>query len=441
MSRPALPPSFPATRPVAEEPAAPRGRRRWPEAVDALRQRVGQVRLRRPAARIGPSGLAAGLFAGVQGALLSLLVVVVPAIAAYVATSADPANDRIGWSNAVAVGSALWLLAQGGALEAGGASVTLVPLGLTALVVFAGYASARRSSPPTPGAWLTAVAGHLALTVLVVLGAGGTGPAGAGGGAVARTLAGAAACGALGLGLGATRRGALGAWLAPRVAGVPTWLRAATRAGLMVPALLVLLASAVTATWAVAGRAATGDVIEALGADSFGGVTLAVAQLGLAPNLVLWAVSWLTGTGFAVGAGTRFAPDQVLGGPMPAIPLLGALPTQAGGLLSWAPAAVVVVTLPVAWWLRRRMHEEAAWQPLAAAALAASLAAVTTGALAAASGGPVGPGRLAVVGPAPGLVVLDTVALVLPALVLVVPGSALVREAVRGAVRRARHGD
>ncbi len=120
-------------------------------------------------------------------------------------------------------------------------------------------------------------------------------------------------------------------------------------------------------TWALAGQAATGDVIEALGTDAFGGAMLAVAQLGLVPNLVLWAVSWLTGTGFAVGAGTMFAPDHVLGGPMPALPLLGALPTQAGGLLVWAPVVVVLVGALAGLRLHRGLEEEAPWQPLAAA--------------------------------------------------------------------------
>ncbi len=146
--------------------------------------------------------------------MLSLLVVVVPAMAAYVATSADPANDAIGWPQAVAVGAALWLLGQGGALVAGGATVALVPLGITALVIFGCYASARRSAHPTVGAWLAAVGGHLAVVAVVLLGAGPTGPLGAGSGAVARTLLGSLAVAALGLGLGAARPGMLATWAA-----------------------------------------------------------------------------------------------------------------------------------------------------------------------------------------------------------------------------------
>lgn len=387
---------------------------------------------------VGRTGWGSGLFAGVQGAALSLLVVVVPAMAAYVATSADPANDAIGWPRAVAVGAALWLLGQGGVLVAGGTAVALVPLGITALVVFGCYASARRSAHPTVGAWLAGVGGHLVVVLIVLLGAGSTGPLGAGSGAVARTLLGSLTVAALGLGLGAARPGAVAAWAGPRLAGWPAWLRTSIRVGFAVPVALVAVAAVVTATWALAGRAATGDVLEALSPDAFGGVTLAVAQLALVPNLVLWALSWLTGTGFAVGAGTRFAPDEILGGPMPALPLLGALPTDAGGPLAWAPAVVVLVGLAAAWWLHRRLAEQAAWQPLAAIGVTTAVAAAVTGLLALVSGGPVGPGRMTVVGPPALLVALDTAALVLPALVLVLPGSALVRQAVRRALRRDR---
>lgn len=414
-------------------------RRRSLDAVlVGARDRLAAARTR--VSPVGETRWASGLFAGVQGALLSLLVVVVPAMAAYVATSADPANDAIGWSRAVAVGGALWLLGQGGALVAGDATVALVPLGITALVVFAGHASARRSAHPTVGAWLAAVGGHLAVVVVVLLGVGSTGPVGAGPGAVARTVLGALGVAALGLGLGAARPGMVSSWAGPRLTAVPAWLRTSVRVGLAVPAALVALAAAVTATWAVAGRAATGDVLEALGPDAFGGVTLAIAQLALVPNLVLWAMSWLTGTGFAVGAGTRFAPDEILGGPMPALPMLGALPTHAGGLLAWAPAAVVLVGLAAAWWLHRRLAEQAAWQPLAAVAVTTAVAAGVTGLLALASGGPVGPGRMTVVGPPAALVALDVAALLVPALALVLPGSALVRQAVRRALRRGASG-
>ncbi|MCV2395465.1 DUF6350 family protein [Actinotalea sp. M2MS4P-6] len=429
------PPVIRPARPVTEVPATAPRRRGWRTraAVDGARRRAGGL-----AARVtdGAPHWTSGLFAGVQGAVLSLLVVVVPAMAAYVATSADPSNDAIGWPRSVAVGAALWLLGQGGELAADGARVALVPLGLTWLVGFAAYASARRSAHPVVAAWPAAIAGHLAVVVVALLSVGQTGPMGVGTGAVVRTLVGATAISAVGLGLGIARRGTVLAWFARRAAPLPRWLRVAVRAGLIAPALLVAAASAVVLTWTLAGRATTGDVVAALGVDAFGGAMLGLAQLTLVPNLVIWAVTWLVGTGFSVGAGTLFSPSELAGGPLPALPLLGSLPTQAGGPLVWVPAVVVAVGVLLALWLHRSIDEDAAWQPLASAVVAALVGAVVLGLLAAASGGPVGPGRFTVVGPPALLVAMDGAVLLLAGLLVAVPASPLVRDAVRRAAGR-----
>src|SRR5699024_9944393 len=107
----------------------------------------------------------------------------------------------------------------------------------------------------------------------------------------------------------------------------------------------------------ISGRAAAGDVVAGLGVDTFGGLLLAVAQLAVAPNLVVWALAWLAGPGFAVGSGTLYSPAEVVSGPLPALPLLGALPTAdgSGGLLRWAPVVVVVAGMVAGWWLHRRL--------------------------------------------------------------------------------------
>lgn len=429
-------PGRPSRRPRGGALRVP-GAGRWGAAVRRLRER------RRRVAEAAPHW-ASGAFAGVQGAVLSLLVVVVPAMAVYVQTSGDPSNADIGWPRSVAVGGALWLLGQGGQLRAGGALVSFVPLGLSLLVVFGCYASARRSAHPVVASWAAALAGHLAVVAVVLLAVGSTGPLGVGPGAVARTFLGAAGLAAVGLGLGVGRRGVIRGWLARHTTWAPTWLVAGVRAGLAGPAALVAVGSAVVLLWVLAGQAPSGDVVAALHTDTFGGAAIALAQTTLVPNLVVWAVSWLTGTGFAVGAGTHLAPSEVLGGPLPAIPVLGALPRDAGGPFVWAPVLVVAVGLLLAVLLHRTMRERAAWEPLAAVAVAVAVAGLVLGVLAAASGGSAGPGRMAVVGPTPVLVGLDGAGWLLLGAVLAVPGSPLVREAlgaaVRGGWRRARAG-
>lgn len=380
-----------------------------------------------------------GLLAGVQAALLSLAVVVTPALAAYVATSADPANAEVGWPRSVAVGAALWLMGHGGPVRADGVTVTLVPLGITALALFAAYASARRSARPVRSAYAAGVGGYLAVVLLVTLAVGRTGPLAVGASGIARLVVGSALVAAAGLALGMAGPGDWRRAVRPHVLRVPALVRAGVRAGTIATAALVVLASGVAVAWTVSGRATASDVVAGLGLDSVSGVLLAVAQVSVAPNLVLWAMSWLAGPGFAVGSGTSFAPDAVVSGPLPALPLLGALPVHAGGLIAWSPLVVVAIGGVAGWWLRRRLAPGTWRTPFEAAAGTALVAGVLTAALAAASGGAVGPGRLAVVGPA-ALVVGGAVTLLVGAgvLVVVVPTDARVRAAVAALPGRAR---
>ncbi len=349
-------------------------------------------------AAVGAPRWASGLAAGAQAALLSLLVVVVPALAAYVATSADPSNVGVGWTRSVAVGAALWLLGHGGILTAGGATVSLVPLGITALGVFAGYASARRSSHRTVPAWLAGVAGYLAVVAVVLLLAGSAGPLGAGPSAVVRLALGSAAVAAIGLGLGVARprrvRTATRRWWGR----VPHPVRAGAVGGAAAVASLLGAAALVTGYWVVSSRAAAGDVVAGLGVDTFGGLLLAVAQLAVAPDLVTWAFAWLAGPGFSVGADTLYAPAGVVPGPLPALPMLGALPTSGGGVVRWVPLAVVGAGLVGGALLHRRLVVGRAREVLVAVGALGVTAGVLAGVVVGLGSGSAGPGRLAVVG-------------------------------------------
>lgn len=379
-----------------------------------------------------------GLLAGVQAALLSMLVVVMPALAAYVATSADPSNVEIGWPRAVAVGSVVWLLGHGATVEAGGTAVTLVPLGITGLAVFAAWASARRSSHRTVPAWLGGIAGYLLVIAAVTVLAGASGPLGAGPGAVVRLGLGTVAIAALGLGLGVVRRARLRARTERWWGRIPAPVRAGAVAGTVAVAALTGAAALLTVVWAVSGRAATGDVIEGLGVDTFGGLLLAVAQLAVAPNLVTWALAWLAGPGFSVGAGSLYAPAAVVGGPVPALPLLGALPTDAGGLLLWVPVGLVVPGMLAGAWLRRRVVTRAA-EPLVSVGCAALTAGVLAAVLIGLGSGAVGPGRLAVIGgsaAAVGAMVLAGT--LVGAMLVAVPTDPVVRAALAAGWARGR---
>ena len=86
-------------------------------------------------AHTSPDGASRALLAGVEAAVLGFLCLVVPAIASYVATAAAPALGDATWLDAAAVGSAVWRLGHGGLVSLAGVTITLVPLGVTALAV------------------------------------------------------------------------------------------------------------------------------------------------------------------------------------------------------------------------------------------------------------------------------------------------------------------
>ncbi|MGV8965734.1 MAG: DUF6350 family protein [Cellulomonas sp.] len=373
---------------------------------------------------------AAGLAAGVQAAILSLAVVVAPTLAAYVATSADPSNDNIGWMRSVGVGSGIWLLGHGVPLPADGVSITLMPLGITMLAVFACFVSARRSGRPAWSGYSAAVGGYVLVVLLVAL-AIGAGPLG-----LLRSLVGAVCIGALGLGAGLLSQAG-----APPLQGVtrPLWrrvpvvARVGATAGVLAAALLVAVAVMVTVGWIIAGRETIADVGHSLELDGIGSVVLAIGQLALVPNVVGWALAYLAGPGFAVGAGSHFAASGVVSGPLPALPLLGALP--AGGLAeltTWLPAVLLLVGAAAGWYLSARLPRGEWWHAVLACGALAVTAGSGVGVLVSLASGSAGPARMTEVGGSGLLVGLAVAAgVALGSAAVVLPASVDVRDAVR----------
>jgi hypothetical protein len=84
------------------------------------------------------------------------------------------------------------------------------------------------------------------------------------------------------------------------------------------------------------------DVIrlyEGLQLTLLGGVMVTLGQIAILPNLVVYSADWLTGAGFALGQGSLVSPLGTQQGPLPAIPVLAALPP---GQLSFGMVAIAV---------------------------------------------------------------------------------------------------
>ncbi|WUI00489.1 DUF6350 family protein [Spirillospora sp. NBC_00431] len=132
-----------------------------------------------------------------------------------------------------------------------------------------------------------------------------------------------------------------------------------------------------------------------------GGVLLLLVELAFLPNAVIWGMSYAVGPGFSVGAGTSVSPTGVFLDLVPAFPPLAALPQPgpapavslialAAPFLAGAVGGVLTIrSMPTP------VSEGAPLWGFLSGALTGAVAALLT----ALSGGPLGDGRMATVGP------------------------------------------
>lgn len=208
---------------------------------------------------------------------------------------------------------------------------------------------------------------------------------------------------AVGLGIGALRergrRLRLPQRLDERAAAV---LGAALRGG-AAAAAMVMLASALVLTAAIMlGYGRIIGLYQGLHTEVLGGVIVTLGQVAVLPNLVVWTASWLIGPGFAIGAGSAVSPLGTHLGPIPAVPVLGALPPGelAFGLLGLLVPVVAGFLVGALAGARLREVLGGPATVLTGAAIGL-VGGALLGLLAAASAGAAGPGRLAVLGPDP----------------------------------------
>lgn len=354
------------------------------------------------AAETGRSLAVAGIMAAGVVTAAGVAITVIAALAGWIAAP----HDSVGLPSVLRAGAALWLVGQHvGFTLRGAGRIGMLPLGLVllpgALLWRAGRwvvraASVQRLRHVGSAAVALAVPYSL-LTAALAL--------------VSRTpqfsasVPQAAICGLLiGLaagGLGGAR--ALAPWgqlvrlLPPRQRSV-------------VAAVLACLGVLAAAGALLAGASLVVHLHEAallqrsLGAGPIGTLLLLLLQIGYVPNAVVWAIAFALGPGFAFGAGTVVAPTGAALGPLPALPLLAALPPGVHeSLPPWL--APVVLALPylaggTGGWLLVRMAPTLGVEAAPLWGLASGvLAGMVLGVLAAFSGGPLGNGRLAAVGP------------------------------------------
>jgi hypothetical protein len=217
---------------------------------------------------------------------------------------------------------------------------------------------------------------------------------------------------ALGLGIGLLRTpradgdetgSSIRDWIADWPGTVRAGVAASLRGGAAAATIVIGISAVLVAVLLVVNYATVIALYESLHAGVTGGIALTAAQLAAIPNAVIWTASWLVGPGFSIGAGSNVSALATHLGPIPAIPMLGALPRGelAFGFLGLL-VPIVAGFLVGAVGAARIPERERVPSVLLGSALGSGLVGgVTLGLLAWFSAGAAGPGRLSDVGPHP----------------------------------------
>ncbi|EME22881.1 hypothetical protein G419_03013 [Rhodococcus triatomae BKS 15-14] len=274
-------------------------------------------------------------------ALLALVVIATCMVVTLVAAN----SDLTGTSGSIAAG---WLALHQVPITIGGASLGALPLLPTLVMIAAvarGCSRVVTASTPRHECWWVvgaAVAGPVVVTAIalaVVADASSVIPLSS-----PNTLAALAwviAVHLIGAGIGIGIR----LWR-PIVTllGVPDWVLAAARPAARSGMALLATGAAITVASLLASWSTVGMLVEA-GDGFMGGLGLTVLSILYLPNVVIGATAVLVGSSVQVGSASVSLFD-VVGGPVPALPVLGALPEQAGGD-GWLAGLVVPAAVGV----------------------------------------------------------------------------------------------
>ncbi|SDT01886.1 hypothetical protein SAMN04489743_1475 [Pseudarthrobacter equi] len=308
-----------------------------------------------------------------QAAIISALAVLVPIIAVW--ATAGFQDD--GFETLARLAGQSWLLVHGVPLElaaagstaashTGSGLLTLVPLGLTLIPFLLAWRAGRRLARAsyTDQLWQALLGSWVVYSAF-----------GVATGFVCRTPDVGINLGyamvvplipfALGMVIGARREA--GSW--SRLIGVDavdwisrtsqhsrwagSYLASVVKAGFVAVAAALALAAVLLAVDLFVHWNLVLAVYEALDAGAAGGAALTVAQLGYLPNLVVFALAWTSGSGFAMGVGSQVGPLGTAVGPLPSIPVLAAIPA---GALDYAFVALMVPVIAgvlSGWWFLR----------------------------------------------------------------------------------------
>ena len=336
--------------------------------------------------------------AAVAGAWLSALAgwVLVAGLTVLGWLSAAPGTV----SQALDVGTRLWLLANGVGVRLGPTSLTLVPWGVTMIVVFmvsrsSAFAARRVASPSRSSTVGSAMVGTVVTVCyqLPVIGAAALAAdpwAAPGRWLVVIALLWLAAVVGAGRGL---EEDLTSSW--------PSWARAVPRAVYGAQLVMLVAGAGLLATGLILHLNRVVTLIQALRPGVAGNIALVLLQLAFAPNAIVWSGSYALGAGFAVGPGSAVAPAGTQLGILPGLPMLGALPATGAGRPEqlWWLAAGALAGAVAAWIVVRRRPAARFDEASLVGSLAGLLGGLVFTGLGWATSGDLGSLRLAGLGP------------------------------------------
>ena len=294
-----------------------------------------------------PQGWARGVLAGIEAAFAGWALITVFTMIAYLTLRSNSWMNDTTPRDALGLGGDLWAAVIGGTSVVGGVHYRAIPTLVGALLIVLVRLLLRHTAGFPRSAALFAVPGFL-LTSWLLAGASGI--------------------------YSHWWTGTLGAILIPLIGSVwfvasgysrdneapamQHWISGGLKLGGLSVVVLVAASAVASVIALVAGWSRMAGIQEILGAASGADTAFIVgAQLLFAPTVMAWAASWWSGAGFLTATDSLHSPVVAGTGPIPPIPLLGAVPETAPGMwVILAPIALGIGLGVVAARSFRREH-------------------------------------------------------------------------------------
>lgn len=180
---------------------------------------------------------------------------------------------------------------------------------------------------------------------------------------------------------------------------VPGWVVSGVRSGWKVFVFFGFITLILVLTQVFSHFSAVDKIYDLYGVSLGAGILIWLAQLLYLPTVQTWALTWVLGPGFAQGTGTVRSLTQVKAGPIPAVPILGALPNQTPGY--WVLALIVAGSLVVGYGLYTSMARVDFFSHIASFLVGALSFTVLTAWFCFLASGSIGTGRMSVWGAQP----------------------------------------